>query len=440
MDAYASLLRMHEGAARRLALVLCGSGEADEAAQDGFVKAWYGLAGFRDGAAFRPWLLRIVANEARNRRRSAGRRAGYELRFAEDRASGGAAPSPEAAVLAADRRRTVGAALAGLPTGQRDVVACRYLVGLDEAETAAVLGLPRGHREVTGGPGAGAAARPAARAHRDRRDRRCLRRTTTWSWRCTSWANGSTSPATVDRSQAPSAGSGPPRRFLRGFGGPGDQTREQDDVLAAAAAVLLIGARRAVLVAPGSRHAVARWLGIGSVTVTYSGEVPAAAGRTYGLGTPVPLSQAVERADAAGWRLAAPSGAGDPSRAFVGRPAGGVNLTWAPSGELPEIRDSGIGLLLTAMPGTTDAGGMSKQARRGTTVQLVRVGDGPAYWIAGDPHEVVITDAEGDVVHDSARVASNTLVWTEGDITYRLESALDRDEVVELASTMRPLA
>jgi hypothetical protein len=68
------------------------------------------------------------------------------------------------------------------------------------------------------------------------------------------------------------------------------------------------------------------------------------------------------------------------------------------------------------------------------------VGDGPAYWIAGDPHQVVITDAEGDVVHDSARVASNTLVWTEGDITYRLESALDRDEVVELASTMRPLA
>ncbi|MGH9290878.1 MAG: RNA polymerase sigma factor, partial [Acidimicrobiales bacterium] len=63
---------------------------------------------------------------------------------AEDRASGGAAPSPEAAVLAADRRRTVGAALAELPTAQRDVVACRYLVGLDEAETATVLGLPRG--------------------------------------------------------------------------------------------------------------------------------------------------------------------------------------------------------------------------------------------------------------------------------------------------------
>ena len=120
------------------------SADADEAAQDAFVKAWYGLGGFRDGSPFRPWLLRIVANEARNRRRASGRRSGHELRFAADRASGGAAPSPEAAVLATDRRRAVGAALAELSARQRDVVACRYLLGLDEAETADVLGLPRG--------------------------------------------------------------------------------------------------------------------------------------------------------------------------------------------------------------------------------------------------------------------------------------------------------
>jgi hypothetical protein len=205
------------------------------------------------------------------------------------------------------------------------------------------------------------------------------------------------------------------------------------------AATVLVVALAGTLVAPGSRHAVARWLGIGNVTVSYTGEVPTAAGRTYDLGTPVALAQAVERADAAGWRLAAPGGAGDPARAFVGRPAGSINLVWAPSDDLPEIGDSGIGLLLTAMPGTTNAGGMSKQATRGTTVQLVRVGDGPAYWIAGDPHEVVITDAEGEVVHDSARLAVNTLVWTEGEITYRLESALDRDAAVELGSTLRRL-
>jgi hypothetical protein len=216
---------------------------------------------------------------------------------------------------------------------------------------------------------------------------------------------------------------------------PGPRARR---VLLAAAAALLVGLATTLLT-PASRHAVARWLGIGSVTVTYTDEVPAA-GRTYHLGTPVSLTQAAGRADAAGWRLAAPTAAGDPARAFVGLPAGAVNLVWAPSAERPEIADSGIGLLLTAMPGTTDAGGMSKQATGGTTVQLVRVGDQAAYWMEGQPHEVVITDRNGDFVHDSSRLAGNTLIWTDGDVTYRLESALDRDEAIDLASTLRPLA
>jgi hypothetical protein len=217
---------------------------------------------------------------------------------------------------------------------------------------------------------------------------------------------------------------------------PGPRARR---VLVAAAAALLVGLA-ATLVAPASRHAVARWLGIGSVTVTYTDRVPAAAGRTYDLGTRVSLAQADVLADAAGWRLAVLSAAGDPAGAFVGLPAGAVNLVWAPSAERPEIADSGIGLLLTAMPGRTDAGGMSKQATGGTTVQLVRVGDHAAYWIEGEPHEVVITDRDGDFVHDSSRLAGNTLIWTDGDVTYRLEVALDRDEAIDLASTLRPLA
>ncbi|HEX8804377.1 MAG TPA: RNA polymerase sigma factor [Acidimicrobiales bacterium] len=152
VDAYAALLRAHEPAARRLALVVGGSAaDVDETVQDAFVKGWTGLSGFREGAPFRPWLLRIVANEARNRRRSASRRAGYELRCAEDRSTvmdggggAGTAPSPEDAALAADRRRLVATALADLPPHERDVLACRYLVGLDEAETASVLSVARG--------------------------------------------------------------------------------------------------------------------------------------------------------------------------------------------------------------------------------------------------------------------------------------------------------
>jgi RNA polymerase sigma-70 factor (ECF subfamily) len=144
MEAYAVLLRAHQDAARRLAAVVSGGGDADEVAQDAFVKAWRALPTFRPSSPFRPWLLRIVANEARNRRRAAGRRAGYELRFATDRAIATPGPSPESTALAAATQQTLRAALAELPRRERDVVACRYVVGLSEGETAAALGLPKG--------------------------------------------------------------------------------------------------------------------------------------------------------------------------------------------------------------------------------------------------------------------------------------------------------
>src|SRR5216684_6524535 len=54
--------------------------DAEDAAQEGFVKAYRALATFRPGAEPRPWLLRIVTNEARNRVRSADRRHQLELR------------------------------------------------------------------------------------------------------------------------------------------------------------------------------------------------------------------------------------------------------------------------------------------------------------------------------------------------------------------------
>jgi len=145
MDAYAQLVRAYQPTAVRLAHVLCGgTADAEDAAQEAFIKAYRALDRHRDGAPFRPWLLTIVANEARNRRRAAGRRAHYELTMVEDRATGEAVPSAEAAVLTRAARDTLLSAVASLPTRQRDVVACRYLLGLTELETAVVLGIAAG--------------------------------------------------------------------------------------------------------------------------------------------------------------------------------------------------------------------------------------------------------------------------------------------------------
>jgi RNA polymerase sigma factor (sigma-70 family) len=144
VDAYEELVRMHQELAFRVALVAAGDrGDAEEAVQDGFVKAYRALSRFRGGSPFRPWLLRIVANEARNRRRSAGRRAGLALRAAAA-ASGDAAPSPEAAAVSNERRSRLLDGLGRLDERDREVLVHRFLLELGEDETAAALGIRRG--------------------------------------------------------------------------------------------------------------------------------------------------------------------------------------------------------------------------------------------------------------------------------------------------------
>ncbi len=137
-------MRAYQGIALRTAYLVSGNAaDAEEAAQDAFVKAYRALWRFRAGAPFKPWLLRIVANEARNRRRSAGRRAALALRAAQE-PPGEAAPSPEAAQVATERREELAAALGRLEERDREALACRYLLDLSEAETAAALGVRPG--------------------------------------------------------------------------------------------------------------------------------------------------------------------------------------------------------------------------------------------------------------------------------------------------------
>ena len=138
--AYESLVEEHQAIAFRTAYLITGSAaEAEEAAQEGFVRAWLALRRFRQGAEFRPWLLTIVANEARNRVRSRRRRDGLTERAAQELAW--QAPAAAASETGDNRLRD---ALAALPERDRSVIACRFLLDLGEEETAAVLGVARG--------------------------------------------------------------------------------------------------------------------------------------------------------------------------------------------------------------------------------------------------------------------------------------------------------
>src|SRR5207248_2100546 len=107
--------------------------------------AWRALGHFRSGAPFKPWLLTIVANEARSRGRRSMRQARLlEQIAADDRLSGGAVPSPEAEAMINEDSRVLLHALSNLGERDREFVSLRYLLDLSEAEIAEILGIRRG--------------------------------------------------------------------------------------------------------------------------------------------------------------------------------------------------------------------------------------------------------------------------------------------------------
>ena len=142
-DAYEFLVARHIVAAHRTAALLGAGDDADDVVQESFVKAFRMLGRFRGDSGFRTWLLAIVGNETRNLHRSRKRRDGLALRAAAV-PDPDEPPDPVEAAVAADRRQRLVDVVESLDGRDRDVVVCRYLLDLSEAETAAALDVPKG--------------------------------------------------------------------------------------------------------------------------------------------------------------------------------------------------------------------------------------------------------------------------------------------------------
>ena len=139
--AFGVLVERYAGQARRVARAVLGDpDDADDAAQDGFLSALVKFGQYDARRPFGPWLMRIVANAATDRRRRRNVRRAEPL----DPSLVGGGPRPDAAAIRNELGDRLRAALAELPERRRTAVVLFDVEGYSHAEIAGILGIPEG--------------------------------------------------------------------------------------------------------------------------------------------------------------------------------------------------------------------------------------------------------------------------------------------------------
>src|SRR5262245_15524226 len=157
-------------------------------------------------------------------------------------------------------------------------------------------------------------------------------------------------------------------------------------------------------------------------------------GIAMGLGTAVPIEEAA-RIAGVDFILPQDPKLGPPEVAYI--LANSAALVWGDRPGLPADPDTGVGLVLSQFRGKVDQGYYGKTLGEGTTVTPVTVSGHPGYWISGEQHFFYYVDPSGRDHDDSHRVVGDTLIWSNGETTYRLESRLGKDEAIRLAESLR---
>ncbi|HVF52949.1 MAG TPA: hypothetical protein VNC78_05000 [Actinomycetota bacterium] len=215
----------------------------------------------------------------------------------------------------------------------------------------------------------------------------------------------------------------------------------------AAAAVSLIAAAGVLVASPAARHAVAEWIGVPGIAIRTVDETPSIGPRSpgrsltelYRLGEPVSLSEAGERVE---FDIVVPDGDVPPPTAVFFDPGvmgGAVSFLYAPDDLLPRAADEDVGGLFTQFQGRVIPEFGKKLVMSGAELRAVEVHGEPGYFISGDPHVIFYMGPDGEVAEDTARLAANTLLWSEGGVTYRFESALDLDDALAFVENLRAL-
>ncbi|HEX5504158.1 MAG TPA: hypothetical protein VFW96_16150 [Thermomicrobiales bacterium] len=162
---------------------------------------------------------------------------------------------------------------------------------------------------------------------------------------------------------------------------------------------------------------------------------PASLGDLYQLGRRVTLAEARAQVQ---FPVVVPDlpDLGPPDEVYVSAqaPGGMVSLVWHARPGTPPAGPDNLGLLLTEFQGKINQAILGKMLDPCTTLEQVTVKGNLGFWIAGRPHEFFYLGPAGQFTSEPLRLAGNTLVWTEGDVTFRLEGARTKDEALRVAA------
>ena len=221
-------------------------------------------------------------------------------------------------------------------------------------------------------------------------------------------------------------------------------------VLAAALLLALVGL--ALAASPTARRVIADRLGVRGIDIRQvpalppipptPSPVPSATPRPFGeglsLGTRVTLDEARQRVNFE-LRLPTLPELGQPDEIYFDAtpPGGRVSLVYGPPPGWPASPTTGVALLITQFRGETNPLLMGKLLAAGTTLDEVQVNGWRGFWLAGEPHAFFFRDPQGEIHQETLRLAGNTLVWEQANVTLRIEGAPAREQALRLATSMR---
>jgi hypothetical protein len=215
---------------------------------------------------------------------------------------------------------------------------------------------------------------------------------------------------------------------------------------AAVALVVVLTVFAGTLVfSPGARHAVAGWLGLRGVKITVTptpspsrspSPLPTSLGAGLDLGMRFTLDQAQVRVR---FEILTLAELGLPDEVYLrsGFVENQVILLYRERPGLPPAELTGAGLLLTEFQARLDTEFVEGKILflGATTVQPVTVNGDPGYWIEGAPHEIRYFDLKGRPIPDRTRLAGNVLLWQHGDVTFRIEADIGKEQAIRIAES-----